>query len=92
MSGKGNSTENPSSNYQTMPDGILSTQMTSTESHTRSLLKGVTWRMLATTTTVIVSWFVIGEVGTALQIGFIEVFAKIAIYYIHERIWAKIPV
>lgn len=87
--------EGDTSNYQTMKeeqDGIVSPEIASSESHTRSFLKGVTWRMVATTTTIVVSWFVIGEVETALQIGFFEVFAKIAIYYIHERIWAKVPV
>ena len=82
------------SNYQTMtePDGIILPDTQSSESHTRSILKGITWRVVATTTTIVVSYFVIGEVETALQIGFFEVFAKIAIYYLHERIWAKIPV
>mmetsp|Transcript_119238 Transcript_119238/g.178127 ORF Transcript_119238/g.178127 Transcript_119238/m.178127 type:complete len:121 (+) Transcript_119238:123-485(+) len=60
------------------------------ESHTRSLVKGFTWRLVATGTTVTITYFVTGEVGTALKIGFVEFFAKIMIYYAHERIWAKI--
>lgn len=64
----------------------------SEESHTRSLLKGVTWRVLATTTTVVIAWFVTGEVAQAFQIGFVEFFAKLAIYYMHERVWAKIRI
>lgn len=62
------------------------------ESHTRSLLKGFTWRILATLTTVTIAWFVTGEVGTAFQIGFVEFFAKIGIYYGHERVWANIQI
>lgn len=62
------------------------------ESHTRSLLKGVTWRCLATLTTVIIAWFVTGEVAQAIQIGFVEFFAKLGIYYMHERVWAKIRI
>ncbi len=62
------------------------------ESRTRSLLKGITWRILATLTTVIIAWFIIGDVSAALQIGFIEVFAKIAIYYLHERAWIRIKI
>ena len=62
------------------------------ESHTRSLLKGFTWRIVASLTTVTIAFFVVGEVGTAFQIGIVEFFAKIGIYYIHERIWAKIQV
>ncbi len=62
------------------------------ESHTRSLLKGITWRAVATLTTIAIAWLVIGDVTAALKIGLIEVFAKIGIYYLHERVWARIPV
>jgi adenylylsulfate kinase len=62
------------------------------ESHTRSLLKGITWRCVATTTTVSIAWIVTGEVALAFKIGFVEFFAKIGIYYIHERIWSKIKI
>ena len=72
----------PYENFSTAPD----------ESHTRSLLKGFTWRLVATMTTVTIAAFVIGEVGTAFQIGFVEFFAKILIYYVHERIWSKIRI
>ena len=61
------------------------------ESRTRSLAKGLTWRVLATLTTISIAWLITGDVETALHIGFIEVFAKIAIYYLHERAWAQIP-
>jgi uncharacterized membrane protein len=62
----------------------------SEETHTRSLVKGFTWRIIATMTTVSIAWMVTGEVATAFQIGFVEFFAKIGIYYGHERIWAKV--
>lgn len=61
------------------------------ESHTRSLIKGLTWRFVATATTIVISLVVTGEIGTAIKIGFVEFFAKIMIYYVHERIWTKIP-
>jgi uncharacterized membrane protein len=60
------------------------------ESHTRSILKGVSWRIFATITTMTVAWYITGTLQTALEIGFVEFFIKIGIYYIHERIWAKI--
>ncbi|MGD8829079.1 MAG: DUF2061 domain-containing protein [Pseudomonadales bacterium] len=62
------------------------------ESHTRSILKGVTWRFVATLTTVVIAWSITGEIAAALQIGFIEVFAKVAIYYAHERAWARVRI
>jgi uncharacterized membrane protein len=60
------------------------------ESRTRSLIKGLTWRLIATLTTISIAWLIIGDVSAALQIGLIEVFAKIAIYYLHERAWAHV--
>jgi len=62
------------------------------ESRKRSLAKGVTWRVVATTTTVTIAYMITGEVDAALQIGFIEIFAKFAIYYLHERAWARVPI
>ena len=77
--------------YQSM-EGVDAATPTSTESHARSLLKGITWRFVATMTTVVIAWLVIGEVGLAFQIGFFEAIIKIVIYYLHERVLAKIPV
>jgi uncharacterized membrane protein len=62
------------------------------ESHTRSALKGLTWRFVATTTTIVIVWIVTGKPDMAFQIGFFEFFAKIAIYYLHERLWLKIKI
>ncbi len=61
------------------------------ESHLRSLLKGFTWRIIATTTTTTIAYFVTGEVGDALTIGGIEFVGKIFIYYLHERAWQLAP-
>lgn len=56
------------------------------ESHLRSVLKGVTWRVLATSTTVTIAYFITGDVKSALSIGGIEFFGKLGLYYLHERI------
>ena len=66
------------------------------ESHTRSLIKGVTWRILATTDTIFVVLLVTCINGTcslknALAIGFWEFFIKYIIYYAHERAWQYRP-
>ena len=55
--------------------------------HAQSLLKAFSWRILATLTTIIISYIVTHELKYALSIGFIEVFAKVALYYVHERFW-----
>ena len=61
------------------------------ESHLRSLLKALSWRVLATTTTAIIAWFITGDVATAVAIGGIEFIAKFFIYYGHERAWQFLP-
>lgn len=61
------------------------------DSKLRSVLKGLTWRILATTTTVIIAYLIMGDASGALKIGSIEFFAKFAVYYFHERAWAKVP-
>ena len=55
-----------------------------------SLAKTTTWRITATLTTIIIAYFIIGDVEAALAIGGIEFFAKMIIYYLHERIWNRI--
>ena len=62
------------------------------ESHIRSILKGISWRFIATTDTILVVLLVTCLAGAcsienALKIGFAEFFIKLAIYYFHERIW-----
>ncbi len=61
------------------------------ESHLRSVLKGFTWRIVATASTITIAYLITGEIKTALSIGAIEFVGKIFIYYIHERIWQTIP-
>ena len=62
------------------------------ESHLRSIIKGISWRVIATTDTILVVLLVTCLTGNcsidhAIKIGFIEFFLKLAIYYFHERIW-----
>ena len=56
----------------------------------RSLAKTLTWRVLATSDTFIISWFVTGTWTLAGAIAGIEVVTKMFLYYGHERVWDKI--
>ena len=65
------------------------------ESHLRSILKGVTWRIIATTDTILVVLAITCFYGectlkNAIEIGLIEFVLKLIIYYIHERLWQKV--
>ncbi|MDP7177272.1 MAG: DUF2061 domain-containing protein [Verrucomicrobiota bacterium] len=62
-----------------------------TESPMRSALKGFTWRLVATFTTVVIAYCITGEQALALQIGAIEFAAKFVVYYFHERAWVRVP-
>ena len=61
------------------------------ESHTRSILKALTWRVIATTTIFIVSYATTGSIEMALTIGGVDFFVKLALYYMHERAWQLAP-
>ncbi len=61
------------------------------EAHRRSIAKAVTWRVMASLDTFVISFLVTGRVGIAGSIAGIEMLTKIAFYYLHERIWAVVP-
>jgi uncharacterized membrane protein len=61
------------------------------DSISRSIAKSLTWRITATLTTILIAYFIIGDVNTAMMIGGIEFFAKMIIYFLHERLWASVP-
>ena len=61
------------------------------ESRLRSLLKGFTWRVIASTAIVIIAWITTGNISLALEIGMIEFFVKLLLFYLHERAWQQIP-
>ena len=61
------------------------------ESHIRSILKTISWRILATSTTITIAYFVFGDISSALKVGGIEFIAKMIIYYAHERVWQIAP-
>ena len=66
------------------------------ESHIRSLVKGVSWRIIGTTDTIIIATVIMFLDHTtdyfqkALTIGAIEFCTKILLYYLHERVWLKL--
>lgn len=62
------------------------------ESHLRSIVKGITWRIIATSAIILIAYITTGSIQLALEIGFIEFFIKLALYYIHERAWQLIPI
>jgi uncharacterized membrane protein len=74
-------------NVQTQPAPV---QAPAQESRSRSLAKAVSWRMTGTIDTMVISFIITGQLKLAISIGFVELFTKIMLYYVHERIWDKI--
>jgi adenylylsulfate kinase len=60
------------------------------ETKKRSILKALSWRTWATITTAIIVFVFTGELALAVTVGFLEVFAKMGLYFFHERLWQKI--
>jgi uncharacterized membrane protein len=59
-------------------------------SNIRSLLKGISWRAFGTIDTIFISWIISGNPLGALKVGTTEVFTKIFLFYLHERLWRLI--
>jgi adenylylsulfate kinase len=60
------------------------------ETKKRSVLKAISWRTWATVTTAVLVFIFTGKFALAITIGLLEVFAKMALYFFHERLWQKI--
>lgn len=60
------------------------------EKRYRSIIKAICWRVTGTIDTFIISFLVTGEFKFALSISFFEIFTKITLYYLHERLWNRI--
>ncbi|WP_143959608.1 DUF2061 domain-containing protein [Litoribacter populi] len=63
---------------------------TGQDSNIKSFVKSVSWRTVGTIDTIVISYFVTGQIKMALSIGSVEVVSKILLYYFHERAWEKI--
>ena len=59
-------------------------------SRKRHMAKTITWRIVGTIDTILISWLISGSPLTGLKIGFTEVITKMFLYYFHERIWFKV--
>ena len=53
----------------------------------RSFFKTLTWRVLATTDTFVLSFYITGNLVFAGSIASVEVLTKLVLYYWHERLW-----
>ena len=60
------------------------------EAHSRSFVKALSWRVLGSIDTFLLSWLFTSSVKAAGAIATTEVLTKMVLYYFHERVWSSI--
>jgi adenylylsulfate kinase len=60
------------------------------EHRLRSLLKTISWRMIATLTMAGLVYLFTGKFALAAKVGLLEAMLKMVFYYLHERAWGRI--
>lgn len=69
------------------------------DSPTRSITKAITWRLIASATTFIITFIIFRQatdktasesLEIASYVGIIDIVAKLFLYYFHERLWTNI--
>lgn len=60
------------------------------ESHTRTLMKTLSWRLIAAVVTGLLGWVLTGSPTAGLALGAGDTLIKLFLYYAHERVWAQV--
>jgi uncharacterized membrane protein len=60
------------------------------DSHFRSIVKAVSWRVTGSIDTFVLSFILTGSVRVAGSIAGAEAITKMILYYLHERAWSAI--
>ena len=68
-------------------DKLFAPKLDEGVSRGKSLVKAISWRIVGTLDTILISWILTGTLSLALSIGSIELFTKFFLYYAHERLW-----
>lgn len=55
--------------------------------HKRHFIKSISWRIIGTLDTLILSYVLTGSMSFSLSISGVDFFSKLILYYFHERIW-----
>ena len=64
--------------------------MATKENKSRSAVKSISWRIIASCDTILISYLITGSIAIAASIGSIEVLTKMFLYYFHERAWDRV--
>ena len=61
------------------------------EPRTISLIKSISYRMFGTLVTFIGCYLFTGKIVLSAGVGVFDFFAKIILFYLHERAWVHVP-
>ncbi|MFC2127828.1 DUF2061 domain-containing protein [Bacteroidota bacterium] len=65
-------------------------QAVASDKPVRSIVKAISWRLIGTIDTMVVSYFVVADVKTASTIAGVDFVTKMVLYFFHERFWNTI--
>ena len=60
------------------------------ESHYRSIVKAVSYRILGSSATALIFFVLTGKGSLSVGAGLLDMVLKIGVYFVHERIWNHI--
>ncbi|MCZ6719471.1 MAG: DUF2061 domain-containing protein [Gammaproteobacteria bacterium] len=60
------------------------------ETRLRSILKALTWRLIASLVTASIVFIITREAALSVSVGILDSLVKIFVYYFHERVWTVI--
>lgn len=58
-------------------------------SYKRHIAKTISWRIIGTIDTIILSGVITGSLTLGLAIGGVEIIIKMVLYFLHERAWYR---
>ena len=56
----------------------------------RSVVKAISWRVIGTLDTLLISYLLTGELTIAASIASVDFVTKMFLYFFHERLWNSI--
>lgn len=60
------------------------------EKPVRSISKAISWRLVATLTTILLVYAFTGNIVLGSSVGAAELIVKTLVYYVHERVWNRL--
>ena len=56
----------------------------------RSIAKALSWRIVGTLDTLLISYLLTGKIALAASIASIDFLTKMVLYFFHERLWNRV--